>query len=124
MALHQYNKFQYNTAQYNTDARAWVLALIESLASTDSRTDTPFKALTDAVTSSDIAVKYFTAAIKSDTVAIADTLSRTFIKAVLAENLRLNDWCSPNLTNSSWTTNSPNSGTWNNSSTNSGQWSS
>ena len=101
MAFHQYNKFQYNTAQYNADTHFYVQALTESIASADSKVPEAFKALAEALASSDAAVKYL-ATSKADFVFLLDLLSKSVTNKGFSESIRTGDWLQISRKNSSW----------------------
>lgn len=91
MAFHQYNKFQYNTAQYNADAILWVKACAESIASSDTRVDSPLKVLVETITNTDARL-LMTNRTFADFLFLIDVVTKSVLNKGFSETVRLNDW--------------------------------
>lgn len=91
MAFHQYNKFQYNTAQYNADTTFFVKSLAESIASADSRVDSPTKVLSESISSADTKVFSLIRAL-SEFMFLTDVVTKSVLNKGFSETLRVNDW--------------------------------
>jgi hypothetical protein len=102
MALHLYNTPAYNSSQYNADSFFFTQALSESIGSVDTEISQAYKALADAVSSSDVATKYFVAATRFEFVFLSDGLSKSIINKGFSESLRINDWLQIERKSSQW----------------------
>lgn len=91
--FHQYNTFEYNTSQYNADAFFLNLSCADTITESDTRVETPTKALSDAVASA-TAITMSMQSIIPNTVTLVDIVTKQVTNKGLSNRIRMSDWIS------------------------------
>lgn len=101
MASHKYNTKNYNESHYNNDSTSYVLLFTETIATLDVLSKSISVALVESVSSSDVRTDVFDRRFV-ESILHLDTLTKQITNKLLSDRIRLNDWLEMKINSDQW----------------------